>query len=150
MKSASNLLLRTRVMPFSLSDLARSQGIQTNEKYDMTKDHEQRSDNQNFFLSFAINNKQSPAMCEEGSLGFWVLGLPDSHSSRSRMTAVQVDSVPPAFPNRADPLKKKHPKQAVYTTHVDKALPEENIDFGETFPFFSAFWTLCFLRRSPP
>lgn len=103
-----------------------------------------------FFLSFAINNKQSPAMCEEGSLGFWLLGLPDSHSSRSRMSAVEVDSVPPAFPNRADPLKKKHPKQAVYTTRVDKALPEENIDFGETFPFFSAFWTLCFLRRGPP
>lgn len=24
-------------------------------------------------------------------------------------------------------------------------LPEENVDFGETFPFFSAFWTLCLL-----
>ena len=33
---------------------------------------------------------------------------------------------------------------------MDAALPEENIDFGETFPFVSAFWAFCFLGRGPP
>lgn len=138
------------VRPSSLWDLGCSQWIHINKKY-----YVQRvTDNGlitsvSFFPSF-IKNKQITVTCEEGHRDFQVPELPDSHASRSRMTPEAVGSTSLAFPDVAAPSKRNHTVQAQWATHVGWALPEENIDFGETFPFFSAFWTLCFLRRGPP
>lgn len=95
------------------------------------------------------NHKLITVTCEEGSLALRVLEPTDCEASRSRMAMVGVGPVPLASSNVAAPTKRKHSMQAVWA-YMDRALPEENIDFGETFPSFSAFRTLCFLRRGPP
>lgn len=141
------------VIPLSLLDLGCPWWKQINKKCYMTKDYKQWSDTQNFFSPFVINSNRSWSPVRKGVLDLQSLSL---------LTHTVLDL---GRPQRGEggwqlctsgPLKhgcsheeKTHCANGC-ATDMDWALPEENIDFGETFPFFSAFRTLCFLGRGPP
>lgn len=97
---------------------------------------------------FDHDNKPSQSSIRKG---VWILRSLTSlvHTPADANDHTAVGSVPPSFSNRAAPLR-DHSEHAVCASNRDWTLPEENVNFGETFPLFSAFWTLCFLRRNPP